>query len=75
MYALTITLNHKEIGKNPDRISAKLISHIPKYNWNYINFPASISDYKIYEKNNEDIARNILYTNPDEQIRPEYISK
>ena len=75
MYALTIALNHKEIRKNPDRISAKLISHIPKYNWHYINFPASIPHYKIFEKNNEDIARNILYPNPDEQIRPEYISK
>ena len=76
MYAVTIALNHKEIGKNPDRISEKLISHIRKDNWNYIDFPASIPDYKIFEKkNNEDIALNILYTNPDEQIRPEYISK
>ena len=33
MYALTIALNHKEIGKNPGRISKRLIEHIPKYNW------------------------------------------
>ena len=33
MYALTIALNHKEIGKDPGRISKRLIEHIPKYNW------------------------------------------
>ena len=76
MYAVTIALNHKEIGKNLDRISQKLIEHIPKNNWDYIDFPATISDYKIFEKNNEDIALNILYVpNNTEEIRPEYISK
>ena len=44
MYALTIALNHKEIGKNPDRISKKLIEHIPKYSWGYIDSPAAIPD-------------------------------
>ena len=76
MYALTIALNHKEIGKNPDRISKHLIEHIPKYIWDYLDFPASIPDYKIFEKNNEDIALNILYVPLDtEEIRPEYTSK
>ena len=32
MYAVTIALNHKEIGKNLDRISQKPIEHIPKNN-------------------------------------------
>ena len=33
-------------------------------------------DYKIFEKNNKDIALNILYVSYDEQeIRPEYISE
>ena len=76
MYALTIALNHKEKGKNPDRISKHLIEHIPNYNWDYIDFPASTPDYKIFEENNEDIALNILYVPLDtEEIRPEYISK
>ena len=35
MYALTIAINHKELGPNADRISANLISHIPKYNWDH----------------------------------------
>ena len=50
MYAVTIALNHKEIGKDLDRISQKLIEHIPKNNWDYIGFLAAISDYKIFEK-------------------------
>ena len=50
MYALTIPLNHKEIEPKPERISKKLIEQIPKYNWDYIDFPASIPDYKIFEK-------------------------
>ena len=76
MFALTIALNHKEIGKNPGGISKQLIEHIPKYNWDYTDFPASIPDYKIFEKNNEDIALNILYVpHNTEEIRPEYIFK
>ena len=72
MYALTIALNHKEIGKNPDCISKKLIEHIPKYSWGYIDSPAAIPDYKIFEKNNEDIALNILsFPYNTEEIRPE----
>ena len=60
MNALTIALNHREIGKNTSRISQKLFNHILKYNWDYIDFPASTPDYKISEMNNEDIALNIL---------------
>ena len=60
MYAVTIALNHKELGSNPEHILAKLISHIPKYNWDYIDFPASMADYKTFENNNTDIALTIL---------------
>ena len=44
MYGVTIALNHQEIGANPQRTSAKLISNIPKHNWDYIDFPASVRD-------------------------------
>ena len=71
MNALTIALNHRDIGKNTSRISEKLFNHILKYNWDYIDFPASTPDYKIFEMNNEDIALNILYVRyGTEQIRP-----
>ena len=39
MYALTVALNHSEIGTNPERIH-KIIPYISKYNWNRINFPS-----------------------------------
>ena len=49
-------------------MSKRLIEHIFKYNWDYIDFPASIPDYNIFEGNNEDIALNILYTTSNEEI-------
>ena len=36
-YSITIALNHKNIGKDPQRIS-KINSFIIKYNWKGINF-------------------------------------
>ena len=75
MYALTIALNHQEMGSKPDRISNELINHILKYNWDYIDFSSGHKDYFAFEQNNEDIALNIPYIPYDtEQIRPEYIS-
>ena len=50
MYAITIALYHKELGSNPERISKKLIEHIPMLNWHDIDFPASYNDYNIYLK-------------------------
>ena len=50
MFAVTIALYHKETGKNLGHISQKLLDCVLKFNWDYIDFPASISDYKIFEK-------------------------
>ena len=75
MYAITIALYHKELGSNPERISKKLIEHIPLLNWHDIDFPASFNDYIIFEKLNEDIALNIFYVPSDQKaICAEYIS-
>ena len=75
MYSVIIALNRKELGSNPERISAKLISHIPNYNWDHTDFPASISDYRTFEKANKNIALNILYLSyGEQQIRLEYIT-
>ena len=71
-----IKRSHITYHKNLGHISQKLLDCVLKFNWDYIDFPAFISDYKIFEKNNEDVALNILYVPYDtEQIRPEYISK
>ena len=75
MYAITIALYHTELGSNPERISKRLIEHIPKLNWHYIDFPASYNDYIILEKLNENIALNVLYVPLNQKtICSEYIS-
>ena len=51
----------QKLGSNPERISKRLIEHIPKLNWRLIDFSASYDDYIIFEKLNEDRALNVLY--------------
>ena len=80
VYAGTIVIYHKEIGDHPERISNKLLKYACKLDWNGIDFPASTPNCKRFEKNNEDIALNILYVPFDNEgeiigVRPEYISK
>ena len=72
---LNTTLNYQNIDHHPGRIS-KLKPFIDNYNWDNICFPAGHKDYSVFEKNNRDIAINILYVpyNPKE-IRQAYISK
>ena len=59
-YAITAALNHKDIGRDPQRIS-KIKPFVSKYNWKDINFPAGPHDWKKFEQNNKTIALNILY--------------
>ena len=59
MYALTVALNDNETGCHPERIN-KIIPYISKYNWNRINFPSQRKDWELFERDNEDIALNIL---------------
>ena len=59
MYAITVALNQNEIGSHPERIN-KIISYISKYNWNRINFPSQRKEWELFERDNEDIALNIL---------------
>ena len=65
-YAITVALNHQGISSHPERIS-KIKPHMDKYNWKDINFPAGIDEYKKFERNNSDIAPNILYAPPNEK--------
>ena len=70
--AVTVTLNHKEIGKHSERI-IKIEPFINKYNWNGINFPSEKDDWKKIEKNNVIIALNVLYAKKEKN--PAYVSK
>ena len=74
-YAIIAALNYQNINHNPERIS-KLKPFIDNYNWDNIDFPAGHKDYSAFEKNNSDIAINILYVPyKAKQIRQAYISK
>ena len=49
---------------------------VSKFNWKNLDFPTLIRDYQMFERNNEDLALNILYVPTDQkEIQPEYISK
>ena len=74
-YAITIALNHKKIGKVPQRIS-KIKPFFDEYNWKDIKFSWNLKDWKKFEQNNNTIALNILFVpHNTKQIRPAYISK
>ena len=59
-YATTLALNFDRVTNHPERV-VKVKSFIDKYNWNYINFPATKKDWNRFEVNNKNVALNILY--------------
>ena len=78
-WAVTVALHYEEIGNNPHRIS-KIRPYIDRYNWNDINFPTPSSQWKKFEKQNSDVALNVLVIDDDDEkekkkIRQGYISK
>ena len=69
-YAITVALNHKEIGKHPEGIT-KIKSFINKYNWDETNHPSEKMIGKILRKI---IALDVLYAKKEKRY-PVYISK
>ena len=70
-YAIMATLNHAKIANNPRRIS-NIMRFINNYSWTNIDFPAGPSEYKAFEKYNDNIALNIFcYVNKENEIRPD----
>ena len=61
--SITVALNHQNIEIYPERIS-NIKSFIDQYNWEGIDFPAGIKDWKKFEQNNKKITLNILYISP-----------
>ena len=59
-YSITVALNHQNIENHPERIS-NIKPFIDQYNWEGIDFPSGIKDWKKFERNNKTIALNILY--------------
>ena len=72
-YAPTIALNFEEIASHPEIVS-NIIPFTYKYNWERVNYPSKIDDWKKFEKNNPTIVLNILYTN-EKEILSAYTSK
>ena len=71
----TIILNHQNIENHPERIS-NIKPFINQYNWEDIDFPAGIKDWKKFERNNKTIALNILFVPHNEKtINLAYKSK
>ena len=59
-YSITVALNHQNIENHPERIS-NIEPFIDQYNWEGIEFPAGIKDWKRFKRNNKTIALNILF--------------
>lgn len=59
-YAMIAALHHQDISYHPERIT-KLEPYVNNYNWNKINFAAGRNDWEIFQRNNKDVALNILY--------------
>ena len=71
-HAITVALNHKQIKQDSQRIT-KIKPFTDQYNWEEIEFPSNIKDWKKFELNNKSIALNILYVpNNTEKIRHAY---
>ena len=74
-HAITVALNHQNIGKNPQRVS-KIKPFIGQYEWKGIDVPSCSKNWKKFEQNNKTIALNILFVPYNtKQIRLAYKSK
>ena len=58
-YSITAALNHQNIQNHPEKIK-NIAPFIDQYNFEDIDFPAGIKDWKKLEQNNKTIAYNIL---------------
>ena len=73
-WAVIQALHHEEIGKDPQRIN-KLKPFVLRYNWDGIKFPATTNQISKFEKQNPDIAVNVLFLHLGKDIRQYYISE
>ena len=64
--AVNEALHHEEIKHHPERISL-LRPYENQYSWKGLEFPVSIKKIYKFEKNNPDIAVNVLFSNEKNQ--------
>ena len=72
-YAATVALNLKETVGHPERVS-NIKPFINKHNYEKIKYLSGNDGWRKIEKNNFNIALNMLYEN-EMKICPAYISK
>ena len=60
-WAVIASLHHEEIDSHPERIT-KLQRYENQYNWGGLKFPVAVNKIDKFEKNNPDIAVNVLFT-------------
>ena len=73
--ALNDSLDYQKIKKDPQRIS-KLKPYINQHNWKDIKFPSDKEDWKKFERNNKEIALNVLFVaHNKKEIEPAYTLK
>ena len=73
-WAVIAALHHEEIDHHPERIN-KLKPFLSRYNWDGIKFPATRNQISKFEKQNPDIAVNVLFLHLGKEVRQYYISE
>ena len=66
-WAVTVALNHGEIGKDPQRIS-NIKPYTNKQNWTGLEFPVAVNKIDRFEKNNPSVAVNVLAIGSGKEI-------
>ena len=61
-WAVVASLHHEAIEKDPQRVS-KLRPFVERYNWEGLGFPMALNKIGKFEKNNPEIAVNVLLVN------------
>ena len=66
-WAVIAALHHEEISNNPERIS-KLQPFVERYNWEGLEFPMDYRKISKFEKNNPEIAVNVMFVKERKEI-------
>ena len=59
IYAVTVALHYKDIPYSPVRV-CNIEPHVGNYKWNRLEFPVSLNKIDRFDKDNPDIAVNVL---------------
>ena len=70
-WAIIAALHHEEIKKDHQRVS-RLWPYENQHNWEGFEFPVSINKIDKFEKNNPDVAVNVLFINKKSQQKNIY---